>query len=275
MNGGRFVVLLYHDVHPDQGFEYGAIGRSATMYHVAEGAFLRQLRLIEHCGVPVIGLEALREQLANPQDSTRAPGVALSFDDGWQGAVERAAPILAERGMPAFFFITTEFVGRPLFTTSGALQRLDPRLFTVGSHGVTHRMMSSLSTSEIRRELVESKAQLEDLLGRAVTALSVPGGAADRRVLTLAEEVGYTEIFTSAMGDNPTNLGRRNIARIAVRSSTDDTTIRRWLARRFARERLRTGMLAVPKRLLGRRVYSQLRRLLLGEGRDHQHLFEP
>src|SRR5206468_9705092 len=112
-------------------------------------------------------LEALRDELGG-RSAIRAPGVALSFDDGWRGAVELAAPVLAERNLPAFFFITTQFVGRSLFATSGALNRLDPRLFTIGSHGVTHRMMSSLSSSEIRRELVESKVQLEALLGRAV-----------------------------------------------------------------------------------------------------------
>ncbi len=275
MNPRRFVALLYHDVYPDGGFDYGRIGRSATLYHVAEQAFLRDLRLIAQSGLAVIGLETLREQLQSRQRSAGTPGVALCFDDGWRGAVERAAHILAERRLPAFFFITTQFVDRPLFTTSSALRGLDPQLFTVGSHGVTHRMMSSLSHHEIRRELLDSKAQLEDLLGRPVTALSVPGGAADERVLALADGAGYTEIFTSAVGHNPTTLGRRNIARIAVRGSTDEATIRRWLAFRMGPERLRAGVLALPKRLLGRRAYSQLRRLLLGEGRGHRHLFEP
>ena len=233
MTPGRFVVLLYHDVHPGGEFDYGPIGRSATMYHVAEEMFLRHVRLIQESGLAVIGLEALRERLGGHERSVGVPGVALCFDDGWRGAVERAAPVLAERGLPAFFFITTQFVGRPLFTTTGDLHRLAPGLFTVGSHGATHRMLSSLRPREIRRELAESKARLEDLLGRPVSALSVPGGAVDRRVLELAEEIGYSEIFTSAVGLNPTALGRRNIARIAVRGSTADATLRRWLALRL------------------------------------------
>jgi peptidoglycan/xylan/chitin deacetylase (PgdA/CDA1 family) len=275
MNTGRFVGLLYHDVHPGGAFDYGPIGRSATMYHVAEGTFRRQVRLIQESGLAVIGLEAVRERLANRKRPAARPGVALCFDDGWQGAVGRAAAILAERGLPAFFFITTQLVGQPLFAVPGDLRRLPPGLFTVGSHGVTHRMLSSLRPAEIRRELAESKARLEDLLGRPVTALSLPGGAADRRVLALAEEVGYREIFTSAVGLNPTALGRRSIARIAVRRSTDDMTLRRWLAFRLGRERLRAGVLAVPKRLLGMRAYARLRRLLLGEGSGHRHVFEP
>jgi peptidoglycan/xylan/chitin deacetylase (PgdA/CDA1 family) len=275
MSADRFVVLLYHDVHPGAGFDYGPIGRSATMYHVAEETFRRHVRLIQESRLAVIGLEALRERLGNPKRSAGRPGVALCFDDGWRGAVERAAAALAELGLPAFFFITTELVGRPLFAAPGDLRRLPPGLFTVGSHGVTHRMLSSLRPAEIRRELAESRARLEDLLGRPVTALSLPGGAADRRVVGLAEEAGYREIFTSAVGLNPTALGRRSIARIAVRRSTDDVTLRRWLAFQLGRERLLAGALAVPKRLLGMRAYARLRRLLLGEGSGHRHVFEP
>src|SRR2546423_3863967 len=178
MNSGSFVALLYHDVYPDEGFDYGPIGRSATMYHVTQRAFLRHLGLIDRSGLAVIGIEAVRERLQSRQGSMGAPGVALCFDDGWRGAVEIAAPILAERGLPAFFFITTQFVGQPLFAASSALRQLDPGLFTVGSHGVTHRMMSSLSSHEIRRELVDSKAMLQDLLAPPLTALSAPWGCA-------------------------------------------------------------------------------------------------
>ena len=35
----RFVSVLYHDVFPDAGYDYGRICESATRYHVAAGAF--------------------------------------------------------------------------------------------------------------------------------------------------------------------------------------------------------------------------------------------
>jgi len=275
MQPGRFVALLYHDVHPGDTFAYGRIGRSATMYHVAEQAFLRHLHFIGERQLEVLGLEALRSRLDSAAGSGTSPGVALCFDDGWKGAVDRAAAALAERRWPGFFFVTTGFIGRPLFAAPQDLRRLPPTLFTVGSHGATHRMLSSLPPHEIRRELSDSKQQLQQLLGTPVTALSVPGGAHDPRVLAIAQEVGYTEIFTSTVALNPTTLGRRNIARIAVRRSTDDAALRRWLGFRLGRERLRAGILAAPKRLLGMRAYARLRRALLGEASGYQHVFEP
>jgi peptidoglycan/xylan/chitin deacetylase (PgdA/CDA1 family) len=270
----RFVALLYHDVHPGEVFDYGRLGRSATMYHISERAFRSQLDVIERCGIRCLSAAAMRACLAGA--GTRdGPGLVLCFDDGWSGAVECAAPALAERGMAAFFFITTGFIGRRFFAGQDGLRRLDPSLFTIGSHGVTHRMLSDLPSDGIVAELSDSRRSLEDLLGRPVNCLSLPGGAADSRVFDIAAAAGYDHIFTSALGMNPAAAGRRGIARIGVRRTTDLPTLRRWLAGDLRRERARAALLAAPKRLLGMRTYSKLRRVLLGEAVGREHFFEP
>jgi peptidoglycan/xylan/chitin deacetylase (PgdA/CDA1 family) len=273
---GSFVALIYHDVHPEETFDYGRLGRSATMYHVSRRAFLTHLDVIKDTGLSCLDEAAMRGCFAGAEGRNRgSPGVVLCFDDGWRGAFECAAPALAQRGMPAFFFVTTDFVGRRFFASSDALRRLDPSLFTIGSHGVTHRMLSALSSDDIHAELADSRNRLEDLLGRPVTCLSVPGGATDSRVLDIAATVGYEHVFTSALGMNPTADGRRGIARIGVRRDTNPTTLRRWLRGDLRREEARAAVLAVPKRLLGMRTYSRLRRLLLGEAIGREHVFEP
>jgi len=272
----RFVALLYHDVHPGATFDYGRLGRSATLYHVSERAFRSHLDLIERAGRPCLDHAGMRACLTGAGTGTgTGPGVVLCFDDGWHGAVASAAPALAERGMAAFFFVTTGFIGRRFFAGRDEVRDLDPSHFTVGSHGATHRMLSSLSSDDIQAELSDSRRSLEDLLGRPVTCLSIPGGAADRRVLEIAAAAGYDHIFTSALGVNPGASGRHGIARVGVRQSTDLATLGRWLVGDFSRERTRAALLAVPKRLLGARTYSRLRRVLLGEVMGHEHVFEP
>lgn len=275
---GSFVTLVYHDVHPGDTFDYGGFGRSAIMYHVSRRAFLSHLDVIAASGVPCLDQAAMRASLSAARGRSsggQSSGVVITFDDGWNGAVECAAPALAERGMAAFFFVTTDFVGRRFFASADALRRLDPSLFTIGSHGVTHRMLSTLSSADIRAELADSRSRLEDLLGRPVTCLSVPGGATDRRVLDIATAVGYEDVFTSALAMNPTANGRLGIARIGVRQNTLPTTLRRWVGGDLRREGARAALLAVPKRLLGMRTYTRVRRLLLGDAVGHDHVFEP
>ncbi len=274
----QFVCLLYHDVHPDQWLGYDRLGKSAVKYHISETAFHEHLRLIQRSGAQPFGLEAVRRcfgrRLGTPAKGARR-GVVVCFDDGWEGAVRRAAPALQQAAMPALFFVTTGFLGRKFFATTRDLRQLDAALFTVGSHGATHRMLSSLSPALIKQELGDSKQQLEDVLGRRVTSLSIPGGAVDARVIAIACELGYTEVFTSTIGVNPTSSGRYDIARLGVTRATSLTTLRRWLSFHLEDEWWRKAVLDVPKRLLGMRTYSRLRRVLLGEVGADEHFFEP
>src|SRR6266550_545723 len=182
----RFVALVYHDVYPGETFDYGRLGRSATMYHVSERAFRSQLDVIEGAGLRCLDAAAVRTCLAGRR-TPGDPGVVLTFDDGWRGAVERAAPALAERRMPAFFFVATDMIDRRYFAGEAQWRALDSTLFTIGSHGVTHRMLSDLPSGEIRAELRDSRRRLEDLLDRPVRWLSLPGGAVSRRVIQGAE----------------------------------------------------------------------------------------
>ena len=64
-------------------------------------------------------------------------------------------------------------------------------VLAVSLQGVQRRLSSHpwVASVELRRELEESKARIEDAIGRPVMHLSCPGGRASRRV---AESVGAT-----------------------------------------------------------------------------------
>lgn len=268
---------MYHDVHPGDAERYGRLGRSTSMYHLSESAFREHLRLIVASGITVLDylgvercLSGIRRGRAPDQ-----PALAITFDDGWSGAFSRAAPLLAAEGIPAFFFITTGFVGRPLFASVADIKGLDPELFTVGSHSVSHRMLSELGDAEIRDELGDSKHWLEDTLGQPVNCLSLPGGATSVRLIAIARELGYSSIWTSEIKVNPTELGAHGIARLPVKRSAGRETFRRWLRFDLKRDRGKAALLSGPKKLLGMRRYSNLRRTILGESRGYDHIFQP
>jgi peptidoglycan/xylan/chitin deacetylase (PgdA/CDA1 family) len=134
----------------------------------------------------------------------------VTFDDGFRSFSENALPELAERGIPAALFVPAGNLGRPPEWLAGSghadaretvlaaeeLRRLPAGLVTVGSHTLTHAPLSGLGEADARRELVESRAGLERVLGRAVTLLSLPHGDFDERVLELAREAEYERVFT-------------------------------------------------------------------------------
>ena len=265
-----FVALMYHNVSTDDA-SHAHLSPSATSYFVNRASFNEQLTRIVDCGASFMDCEALRQfyQPGRPaRVGDRRPHVLLTFDDGWRGGVEIGGPALERHGARAILFVTTEFLGRPHFLTRGELSHVDRRLFHVGSHGCTHRMLSLLSEHEIRAELADSKKLLEDVTGHEVDTLSIPSGAVDGRVRSVAAECGYTLLFDSEVRVNRRGGDPMAIGRIAIMRNTRPDDVDRYVRQRISRERLRRAILQAPKRMLGLPRYERVRRRLLGETRS-------
>jgi len=60
-----------------------------------------------------------------------------------------------------------------------------------GSHGQSHRILTALSTDEVRQELVESKNIIEEETGKKVHLFSYPNGDYNSELKKLVQEAGY------------------------------------------------------------------------------------
>ena len=72
--------------------------------------------------------------------------------------------------------------------------KLDKAGIEIGSHTVSHPILSSLNDSEIYKELATSKAQLDENLGKETVSICYPVGGPqyyDDRVKKAAKELGY------------------------------------------------------------------------------------
>jgi peptidoglycan/xylan/chitin deacetylase (PgdA/CDA1 family) len=136
--------------------------------------------------------------------------VAVTFDDGFVSVVENALPELALRNIQSALFIPTAYLGQSqgwiddrrskdyfeVIVTPEQIRSLNRDLVSIGSHGITHRNLLSLSEEDARRELEGSKLTLEEITGNTVKLIAFPHGAFDRRLLEMAKEAGYERAFT-------------------------------------------------------------------------------
>lgn len=260
----RFVCLMYHDVCPasDTGDESQSarLSPSIRSYTVTTDQFRNQLA--------AIGRDRWLDPAelrcpATTSSEASSPRVLLTFDDGWTGSILEAGPILKEHGARAIVFVTTGLIGHPLFVSESQLSELPQDTFAIGAHTVTHPFLAECASSVIRRELTESRHQLEDILGRCVDSMSVPNGSLDERVLKIARECGYETIFTSETTTN--SLGDRVIGRLAVRSGTTTESILQWVGGNLGSAGWRRQTLGISKKFLGPKRYRQLRGWALGE----------
>jgi peptidoglycan/xylan/chitin deacetylase (PgdA/CDA1 family) len=120
----------------------------------------------------------------------RTPAVVTtSWDDGHPLDV-RAAELLASYGLRGTFYVPVTYSEYPRLDNQQilALRRLG---MEVGSHTMTHAELTRLDDAALRRELVDSKHYLEDLLGEPVPAFCYPRGHFNRRLCALVAEAGY------------------------------------------------------------------------------------
>ncbi len=211
-SGGRFALLL----HGVSSHRLPNVDRQAQPHLTAE-----ELALI-------LGWLKKRFAFLTPEQFLTGDrsGVLLTFDDGFANNFHNARPVLQTFECPALFFISTQHVANPrdwlsfvrlkAEQTWGSMDHVpeavahdwydglsveelrefsvDP-LVTVGSHGVTHSILTECADVELVRELKESKSFLEDVTGGAIDYFAYPRGQYDARVAGQTEAAGYTAAF--------------------------------------------------------------------------------
>lgn len=133
--------------------------------------------------------------------SKRRAIVTLSWDDGHPLDM-RIAQLMVHCGLFATFYIPIS-ITRPQLDTYQLLE-LCAMGMEIGSHGLTHSPLTH--SADIRRELVESKDKLEQMIGRQVSSFCYPFGKFNRKTALLARSAGY-------------NLARTTLAFSIVRTS--------------------------------------------------------
>jgi peptidoglycan/xylan/chitin deacetylase (PgdA/CDA1 family) len=79
------------------------------------------------------------------------------------------------------------------------LKALDPALITIGSHTLTHPILTTLTKDEIDHELRQSRRLLEQKLNREIAFFCYPNGSYDKRVYEAAKN-NYTAAVTTETG---------------------------------------------------------------------------
>jgi len=94
------------------------------------------------------------------------------------------------------------------------LREMESAGVEIGSHTVTHPVLTRVSADRLRRELEQSRGRLEEMLARPVTLFCYPNGAYDRTVRDAVARAGYGLAVTSDDGLNDASIDPLAIRRI-------------------------------------------------------------
>ncbi|MEM7286785.1 MAG: polysaccharide deacetylase family protein [Actinomycetota bacterium] len=164
-----------------------------------------------------------------------ARGLAtITFDDTWTND-GRTLFTLAEHGFIVDLFVATDIVA---LETADGIDRVRQFLDAghgVGSHSVTHRDLTTLTTADLEAELVDSIDAIADTFGREVTAFASPFGVYNTPVLDQIARRYDLHRTTNAGFNTPTNLDPLRIKVQNVRDTTAATEVEAWAEAALAR----------------------------------------
>jgi len=204
----KFISFLFHKLTEDDPSE---------IMEVSKSLFERCLFSIKEASIPVMCLgDLVKLSYTNSYKSKRA--ISITFDDGWDSDYKIAFPMLKGYGFKATFFITTDWINKKGYVKEVWLKEMSQYGMEIGSHTLSHRYLTRLSEDEVYKEFYDSKCRLEDILGREVTAVSIPGGEYNGKIIKLAYKTGYKIIATSKPGIN--QAGSTLVNRISIHSRT-------------------------------------------------------
>jgi peptidoglycan/xylan/chitin deacetylase (PgdA/CDA1 family) len=174
---------------------------------ISESALRDQLAYLRTRGY--VGLTLTEAERRRQDETLPHRSVVFTFDDAYASTM-RAADLLARSGYPGTVFVVTRFTdsGAPLswpgiehelaLHAAGELrplgwsdaEKLVEAGWEIGSHTVTHPLLTEVDDERLRVELEESRAVIERQVG-ACTSVAYPYGIADERVAAAARRSGY------------------------------------------------------------------------------------
>lgn len=193
---------------------------------VSPASFARQMEFLKAHRYRVLSLDAYADILSAGKRPPKK-SVVITFDDGYDNNFVNAYPVLRKMGFPAVIFYQLNGLGRPGYLTQEDMAILSENGVEIGSHTLTHAFLPGLKTEELKREIADSKTELEKILGRPVRLFSYPGGGYTPEAAQMVREAGYG----AAVATNTGPLEPKDVftlRRIRV-SRTSDNLFVYWL----------------------------------------------
>lgn len=163
----------------------------------------------------------------------------LTFDDGYDNFYQYAFPILSRYGFAATVFVVTREIGGTSRWDAGfetplmnwpQIKEISRHGVEIASHTMSHPYLTRLSLDDAKRELCESRLELEAKLGVAATSGAYPYGDYSSLVETLAADAGYQLVCTIRRGNLHTARQRFRLKRVPVDEYTSGRRFQRRLS---------------------------------------------
>ncbi|MDQ3721650.1 MAG: polysaccharide deacetylase family protein, partial [Actinomycetota bacterium] len=214
-------ILMYHGIG-----DVPADARLPALF-VSPPRFASQVNALQRAGYHAVTMQQVWNAWHHGGGLPRRP-VVLSFDDGSEGQVRHALPILRSAGWPAVLNLTWRFL--PEIGGAGAVRGLVRAGWEIDSHSLNHPDLTQLPAAELRRELTGSRTRIRRTFGaRHARFFAYPSGRYDAGVKRAVRAAGYLAATTVERGFAKPTSDPHALARVQVDGDMDATALLRRL----------------------------------------------
>lgn len=163
--------------------------------------------------------------------------ITFTFDDGFEGTITYAAPILAKYGFPGVSYIDTanmEKQGRLQWQQIKQLK--DQYRWEIGSHTLTHPLLTRVPASQQQDEIIKSKAVLR-AHGIDATTFASPYGDYSNTVLATIAKYYESHRGFHDIGSNPWPYDEYLSKVQQVQGGVSVETVKRYIDEAVAKKR--------------------------------------
>lgn len=160
--------------------------------------------------------------------------LAVTFDDGYRDNYEFAAPVLRTLGLPATFFVVSDFIETdtvawwdrecvppPRWMSWEEVRRLHEQGFEIGAHTRTHANLGEVTGAKAEWEIGSCGHEIENRLGAPVRLFAYPYGRTENMTESnrdLVRRSGFRCCASCHGGTNPRGGDSFRLRRIPVSS---------------------------------------------------------
>jgi peptidoglycan/xylan/chitin deacetylase (PgdA/CDA1 family) len=173
-------ILLYHHVVAEN---------HRGRYYVSSENFAAQMNNLKSWGYTTITIKQLVNTLTKGSPLPDRP-VVITFDDGNLDVYEYAYPIMDELSFIGSVYLVANRLETDGFLQKEQLEEMIASGWEVGSHSMTHADLVR-NHDQVRREILQSRLDLNDLLGIEVDTFAYPFGLTDTYISDKVHDYGY------------------------------------------------------------------------------------
>lgn len=247
------IILLYHRVTDEVDFLTKGMGGA----HTSKVNFRKHIQFLKK-NYHIVPLREL-SSLLKTRDKNTAVYIAITFDDSFRDIYLNAFPILKKHKVPATIFLMTDYIdghklmwrhkehyykyykqninaaeesnlANKIYLNWDEVRTMSENGFDIGAHTSSHFVLNKLPLACVRKEIVESKNRLEQMLGIEVKTFAYPFGRKgdfNAEIKEIVKDEGFISACSTIEGINlPTSdpyalkricLGNQSVSVLAMK----------------------------------------------------------